>query len=288
MDTFQDPIVPRRRLRVELKRAREMAALTQEEVARAMGWSPSKIIRIEGGQVSISINDLRALLNYYGATVKTPISDLLDLARASRGGSFYQKYDDLLKPGFREYLAHETAASVIRQYDPILIPGLLQTKEYSKAILNAVGLDPNTVDKAWTVRQRRQKLYVLEKPPDMFFIVDEAALRRHIGGSQVMRHQLEKLKEFWAATHITLQVLTFACGAHPGVFGNFILLEFADADLDDLVHLEGINSVTIRDDAELIKRYLDRFLDLEQLALPPVESAALLDKMIGEMSSPTK
>jgi hypothetical protein len=122
----------------------------------------------------------------------------------------------------------------------------------------------------------------------MFFIVDEAALRRHIGGSQVMRNQLEGLKEFLAATHITLQVLTFTCGAHPGVLGNFILLEFADADVDDLVNLEGINSVTIRYDVEPIKRYLDRFHKLEQLALSPGESAAMLDKLIDEMSSPTR
>jgi transcriptional regulator with XRE-family HTH domain len=284
----QDPTVQRRRLRLELRRARDSVGLKQAEVARAMDWSPSKLIRIESGQVSISTNDLKALLSHYGVKDKGRINGLLELARASRGASYYDQYADVLKPGFKEYLAYEASASVIRQYDPVLISGLLQTEEYGRVILEAAGLGPEAVDKAWAVRQHRQELHDLDSPPDMLFVIDEAAIRRHVGRGHVMRRQLERLKESAVAPHITLQILPFAHGAHPGMFGNFILLEFADASLDPLVHLESINEITIRDDTDLIARYLDRYLALEDLALSPDESIAMLDKVTSEMEPPVE
>jgi len=251
-----------------------------------MDWSPSKLIRIERGDVSVSTNDLKALLSHYGVKDKTRVNGLLELARSTRGGSFYDQHADLLKPGFKDYLSYEASASVIRQYHPVLIPGLLQTEEYGRTILEqVVGFGPEAVDRAWAVRQHRQEVHDRENPPDMLFVVDEAALRRHVGRAHVMRHQLERLKDFAALPHISLQILPFAHGAHPGMAGNFIVLEFADPNLADLVHLESVDQVTIRDDTQLIARYLDLSLQLEELALPPDESDALLDKLIGEMSS---
>jgi len=286
MTSVQDPTVQRRRLRVELRRARDAAGLRQADVARAMDWSPSKLIRIERGDVSVSTNDLKALLSHYGVKDKGRVNGVLELARSARGASFYDQYTDLLKPGFKEYLAYEASASVIRQYDPVLIPGLLQTEEYGRAILeHMAGFGPEEVDKVWAVRQHRQEVHDRDNPPDMLFVVDEAALRRHVGGGYVMRHQLERLKESAAEPHISLQILPFAHGAHPGMAGNFILIEFTDPNLDDLVHLESINQITIRDDTQLIAKYLDRFSQLQDLALPPDESDALLDKLLGEMPS---
>jgi len=286
MTSVQDPTVQRRRLRLELRRARDAAGLRQADVARAMDWSPSKLIRIERGDVSVSTNDLKALLNHYGVKDKSQVNGVLDLARSARGASFYDQYTDWMKPGFKEYLAYEASASVIRQYDPVLIPGLLQTEEYGRALSEDMGrLDPEGVDKSWAVRQHRQELHDRENPPDMLFVVDEAALQRHVGGGHVMSHQLERLKALAAEPHISLQILPFTRGAHPGMAGNFILLEFADPNLDDLVHLESINQITIRDDAQLLARYLDRFSQLQELTLPPDESDALLEKLIDEMSS---
>ncbi|MGH3978879.1 MAG: helix-turn-helix domain-containing protein [Pseudonocardiaceae bacterium] len=285
MAAVQDPTVQRRRLRMELRRARDAAGLKQAEVARAMDWSPSKLIRIEKGDVGVSTNDLKALLSHYGVKDKGRVNGLLELARAARGGSFYDPYADLLKQGFKDYLAYEASASVIRQYDPVLIPGLLQTEEYGRAILeHTFGFGADAVDRVWTVRQHRQELHDREDPPDMLFVVDEAALRRDVGRGHVMTRQLERLKEFAAEPHISLQVLPFTSGAHPGMAGNFVLLEFADPTLDDLVHLESIDEITIRDDTLLIARYTDRFLKLEELALPPDESNVLLDTLISEMS----
>ena len=288
MAVVQDPSVQRRRLRMELRKARETAGLKQGDVAKAMDWSPSKLIRIEGGQVSISTNDLRALLNHYNVKDSRRITNLLELAKSSRGASFYDPYSSVLKPGFREYLAYEGAASVIRQYDPVLVSGLLQTEEYGRTVLEyAFGRNEAEAEQAWTVRQHRQEaVHEREDPPELFFIVDEATIRRQVGRSErTMVRQLERLKEYAAEPHITLRVLPFSAGAHPGMAGNFILLEFSEADLDDLVHLESIDDITIKDDADLIGVYLDRFERLESLSLSPEDSLVFLDKVIAEMNA---
>ncbi len=286
MTAVQDPTVQRRRLREELRRARDAAGMGRADVADAMDWSPSKLVRIERGDVSVSTNDLKALLSHYGVKDRGKVNGLLELARSARGASFYDQYADLLKPGFKEYLAYEASASVIRQYEPVLVPGLLQTEEYGRGVLGGVaGFGPDDVDKAWTVRQHRQDAVDRANPPEMLYVLDEAALRRHVGRGPVMRHQLEQLKEFAAASHISIQIMPFARGAHPGMAGSFILLEFADPNLADLLHLEDINQVTIRDDTEQIARYLDRFAQLEELALTEDESVDFLNVMIEEIPS---
>jgi transcriptional regulator with XRE-family HTH domain len=282
----QDPTVQRRRLRTELRNARDAAGLKQAEVAIAMDWSPSKLIRIEGGQVSVSTNDLRALLSFYGVKEQARINSLLELAKAARATSFFDQYDDILKAGFKDYLAYEGSASVIRQYDPMLVSGLLQTEEYARAILgytfNILG---DHADRVWAVRQHRQEVHDREDPPDMIFIIDESSIRRQVGGVKVMPHQLERLREFAAMDHITLRVLPFAAGAHPGMAGNFILLEFDDPSLRDMVHLESIDSITIRDDIDVIGLYLERFVRLEARALSVDDSDAFLVSLIDELST---
>ena len=286
MTAVQDPTVQRRRLREELRRARDAAGLRQADVAHAMDWSPSKLIRIERGDVSVSTNDLKALLSHYGVKDRGKVNGLLELAKSARGASFYDQYADLLKPGFKEYLAYEASASVIRQYEPVLVPGLLQTEEYGRGVLGSVaGLGPEDVDKAWTVRRHRQDAVDRESPPEMRYILDEAALRRHVGRGPVMRHQLERLRESAAELHISIQIMPFARGAHPGMAGSFVLLEFADLNLADLLHLEGINSTTTRDDTDQIAHYLDRFAQLEHLALSEDESVDFLNVLIQEIPS---
>lgn len=286
MAVVQDPSVQRRRLRMELRKARETAGLKQGDVAKAMDWSPSKLIRIEGGQVSISTNDLRALLNFYNIKDSRRTTSLLELARSSRGTSFYDQYISVLKSGFRDYLAYEAAASVIRQYDPVLISGLLQTEEYARTILeDAAGFDEEKVESAWLVRQHRQDaVHDRDDSPELNVIIDEATIRRRVGvGERTMIRQLERLKEYASKPHVTLRVLPFSAGAHPGMLGNFIMLEFAEADLDELVHIETLEDVTIKDDSDLIARYRDRFEFLEGLCLSPEDSVAFFDKVIADL-----
>lgn len=295
MTAVQDPTVQRRRLRLELRKAlrlelrkaRDAAKLRQADVAHAMDWSPSKLVRIERGDVGISTNDLRALLSHYGVKDKGRINDLLELAKSSRGASFYDQYADLLKPGFKEYLAYESSASVIRQYDPIRVPGLLQIEEYARGLFAGLGeTGGETADRGWTVRRHRQEVvHDRDRSPDMLFCLDEAALQRHVGGRQVMRHQLDELREYADKPYIAIQVLPFTRGAHPGMSGNFILLEFSDPNLDDLVHLESIDTITIRDDTDRIARYLDEFEKLQELALTPAQSGDFLEALIVGLSS---
>jgi transcriptional regulator with XRE-family HTH domain len=286
MTAVQDPTVQRRRLRDELRRARDAAGLRQADVAHAMDWSPSKLIRIERGDVNVSTNDLKALLSHYGVKDRVRVNGLLELARSARGASFYDQYADQLLPGFKEYLAYEASASVTRQYQPILIPGLLQTEEYARGLFAGYGrADPEAADKGWAVRQHRQEVHDRDTPPEMLFVLDEAALRRYVGGEHAMRKQLQRLKEFAAEPHISIQIMPFTRGAHPGMLGSFMLLEFTDPSLADLLHLEGINSTTIRDDTDQIARYLDRFAQLQKVALSPDESVDFLDVLMEEMPS---
>jgi transcriptional regulator with XRE-family HTH domain len=283
MAVSQDPSVQRRRLRAELRQARDAAGHKQADVARAMDWSPSKLIRIESGQVNISTNDLRALLAFYDVKDRSRVNALLELAKSSRASSFYDQFVGTLKPGFREYLAYESSASVIRQYDPVLVSGLMQTEEYARAVLeHTYGVGAEAASQLWAVRQHRQELHDRDNPPEMLFLIDESAISRHVGRSgKTMMRQLERLREYADEPHITLRVLPFTAGAHPGMAGSFVLLEFADPSLDDMVHLESVDQVTIKDDAEVLARYLDRFQTMEELALSPEDSRHFLEEHIA-------
>lgn len=284
MAVVQDPSVQRRRLRTELRKARDATGLKQADVAMAMDWSLSKLIRIESGQVSISTNDLRALLEHYKIKDRSRVSSLLELAKSSRGGSFYDQYAVNLKPGFRDYLAFEASASVIRQYDPVLVSGLLQTEEYARAILeHTYGVDGPDTDKLWAVRQHRQEVHDRDDPPEMRFVIDEATVRRQVGrDGKTMLRQVERLLEFAALEHVTIQVVPFKAGAHPGMAGSFITLEFSEPELDDVAGLETVEDFQLRDDTETLARYLDRYQKLEEMALSPEESVGFLEKLVGE------
>jgi transcriptional regulator with XRE-family HTH domain len=272
---------------MELRRARDAAGMKQAQVAHAMDWSPSKVIRIERGDVSVSTNDLKALLDYYGVKDQKKINELLALAKSSRGTSFYDQYGDIVMPGFKEYLAYEVSASVIRLYEPLLIPGLLQTEEYARGIFAGMAQFGSVrADRLWALRQHRQDTVNRANPPEILYVLDEAALRRHIGGRNIMRRQLERLKDFATEAHISIQVLPFTRGAHSGLYGAFVLLEFSDPALDDLVHLETISQVTVRDDTEVIARYVDRFEQLQALSLSTTESVDFLTALIRNMSLP--
>lgn len=287
MAVVQDPSVQRRRLRTELRRARDAAGLKQADVAKAMDWSPSKLIRIESGQVSISTNDLRALLEYYKMKDRGRVNSLLEMAKSARSGSFYDGYADVVSPGFREYLSNEGSASVIRQWDPVLISGLVQTEEYARAILaDTYGLDEESSTKAWAVREHRQEVHDRENPPEIRLVVDEAALRRQVHpGTSLMRRQVERLLEFAALDHVAILVLPFSAGAHPGMAGNFYLLEFSDPEIEDLAGLEAVNDFEIKSDTETLAAYVDRFQRLEDLALSPEDSVTFLEKVLGEQQA---
>ncbi|MFI7315833.1 helix-turn-helix domain-containing protein [Streptomyces venezuelae] len=258
----------RLRLRTELRKARTAARLTQRQVAAKMEWSPSKLIRIEAGEVGISVNDLRPLLDAYGIRDRRKIEELLDLARGSRKMP-YTEYRDLYSKEFLQFLALESSASIVRAYNSLQVPGPLQTEEYGRAIMRAYdkGIDSEAVDRAIEVRLSRQDT-LTSGEREIFYILDESVVRRQVGGRGVMRAQLERLAELAALPKVSIQILPFSVGAHPGIQGPFTLFEFDADEMPDTLYLENPRGDSYSTNSpEESGRYLERFWELEDLAI---------------------
>jgi transcriptional regulator with XRE-family HTH domain len=274
----------RRRLRVELRRARLAAGLTQRDIAERLDWSPSKIIRIESGSVSITVTDLRALLAEYGIGDAKVVEDLVAMARASKKQPWSQ-YKDVLTPATIQFFGYESTASRIRNFQLIVIPGLLQTEEYARAILEGYRLPEDRVERIIESRLEHQELLEQAKPPQMHFIIDEAAIRRVVGGPKVMEAQLRRVSELALHQAVTVQVVPFPVGAHPGMEGPFVHLEFPDPDDDDVLYIEGRHPAdsVFRDDSEVTAHYLNMFFELEKTACLPDEVDAYLGRAVERL-----
>ncbi|MEV3860164.1 Scr1 family TA system antitoxin-like transcriptional regulator [Streptomyces sp. NPDC050095] len=260
----------RLQLRTELRKARIAAGLTQRQVADRMEWSPSKLIRIEAGEVGISVNDLRPLVAAYGISDRRKLEELLDMARGSRRMPFTE-YRDLYSKDFMQRLALESGASVHRQFASLVLPGLLQTEEYMRAVIRAYSKEMTSeerVDRVVESRLARQEVLDQEDGREFSFVLDESLLRRVTGGRGVMRAQLEHLAELSEREHVTLQILPFSVGAHPGIQGPFTLFEFQAEGMEDALFLEDSRGVTIASTSpEETRQYLERFWELEDLSL---------------------
>jgi transcriptional regulator with XRE-family HTH domain len=290
MEQSLDPTVQRRRLRVELRRARVEARLTQRQVAEELGWSPSKLLRIENGQVGISRTDLRALLDHYEITDPETINQFVDMAQQGRKQT-WSSYRDVLNPEFTIYLGYEGSASLIRQYEQLFIPGILQTEEYARAVIQAFA-QPNSsqrvIERQIEARMMRQTLLERADAPEMFFILDEAVVRRWVGSEPgdagIMKRQLARLQELSEHPSVNLRVVPFSQGPHFGMLGSFVVLEFPEAEDDDLLFLEnGRTSVATRDDLEEVARYKEAFFGLEDLALPTAAVSDFLGRVSKDM-----
>lgn len=281
------PVVHRRRLRAELRRARQDAGLTQEQVAEAMDWSLSKVIRIEAGSVGISTNDLKALLRHYHVLDADRTDELVALARAARERAWWSVYRDVAPAGLLQLIGYETAASITRNFETLLVPGLLQTEEYARAVIRQweEGAPAERVDSLVEIRMRRQELLDRADPPLLFFILDEAVVRRLIGGKSIMRRQIRRLVEAAARPNITMELVPFTAGAHPGLKGPFVVLEFPDPADDDVLYLESARGDLIsRDVPEEVLAYREAFEVLRGKSLGSDDSVAYLDKLADEMT----
>ncbi|WP_328497003.1 helix-turn-helix transcriptional regulator [Streptomyces sp. NBC_00414] len=258
------------KLRNELRRARASAGLTQRQVAKEMEWSPSKLLRIESGEVSISINDLRPLLSTYGISDRRRIESLLELARGSRKLPFAE-YRDVFKGEFLQFLALEASASTARYFNSLQMPRLLQTEEYARAIAVAYGSTTTlseTEERMLEAQLSRQDLLQSDNCPELFFILDESVLHRQVGGRGVMRAQLQRLAEVSRHPKVTLMVIPYTAGAHVGLQGPFTLFEFASEDMAETLYLEnprGSTTEAIR--PEETRRHLELFWQLEDLSI---------------------
>jgi len=283
VSSAQSPTVRRRRLALELRRLREAAKLTCEEVAEQLECSASKISRVETGRVSVSPRDVRDMLEIYGVADEQR-DGLVQLARESRQKGWWHAYGDTIQPHFATYLGLESAASEIRIYEVNLIPGLLQTEEYARTILTAgmVNSPRPDIERRVELRMERQRLS-RANPPELWCVLDEAALRRHVGGREVMRLQLEYLLEIASLRNVSLQVIPFAGGAHPGMGRPFIILSFGEDVDPDVVYLEDLASALWVENIEEIDRYHVYFNHLQATALSFEDSAAMVTAALKEM-----
>jgi transcriptional regulator with XRE-family HTH domain len=285
--TEQSPAIGRRRLRIELRRAREATSLTQEQVVRELDWSLSKLIRIETGAVGVSTTDLRALLQLYGITGPERILELTELARASRKKSpWWGAYRDLVPEGVRKYAELEGAASVVRTFHPLLVPGPLQTRDYAQAVVSSCGplqFTEDDIERLVEFRMLRQRELFGSGTRQVTMLLGEAAVRQMVGDPDVMREQLTSLRD---QTHpgLSLRVVPFSSGAHPGLSGAFTILEFPDPVDDDVLCLDaGLNDVVERDNASLVSDYKAAFSQLDSFALDSEESSSLLSQLVDDL-----
>ena len=289
MTRSQNAAVSRRRIRSRLRALRSETKKKQREVADALDWSPTKLMRIEAGRVGISITDLRAILGYYGVTDEAEVESLVETARISRSNTLANTYHASLSKEFAEFLENEEAASVIRQFESSLIPGPLQTEEYARAVLTALGspkVSEEIIERRVEARLARRELIRQQDGPEAFFIIDEAALRRKVGAesqmSSVMLHQLEDLAEAANHPNITIQVMPFESGAYSAMRQSFVILEFEDASDDVLLYLEAAEQELLYyDDSARTVPYLDKFYEMEEKATPPGKAPDVLDKVIA-------
>lgn len=285
MTPLVDPSLNRRKLRLALRHAREHAGLTQREAARNVEWSESKLIRVETGTVSVSVSDLRALLALYRVDHPDRVAELEQAARGSKGPSWWSSFHDVVTPQFASYLGYEGAATSLRTYHPIVVPGHLQTKRYAEALLAPRGLDPERLERVVALRmKRRERMFdnpeTAESPdsPACVFLLDEAAVRRQIGGPEVQAEQLRQLLDLGGREGITVRVLPFEAGAHYSTLGSFVLLGFPDDD--DLLYLEhAAGSMTGGEDTDLLERYRACFRIIDEAALSESDSADLISRI---------
>ena len=290
MATDQGPVVQSALLRNELVRLRKESRLTQEQVADALEWSPSKLIRIEGGRSSITKVDLDALLSAYGVTSEGRREQLQALNRGTRERAFWNKYRDDIEPIYLNYVGLEAGAAFIRTVESSYVPGLLQTAAYAEALTrNWAG----TVKVASVVGLRLERQAELAKrsdKPRQYYVIDEAVIRRHIGVSTdpaIMPDQLRSLADKAEAGElITVRVMPFTVGAHLGLSGPFTLLEF-DGGLADYLYMDAGRTEyanLIAGDDPRVWQCRDEFEELVQRALPADKSIELIRTAAESMS----
>ena len=279
MPSNVNPTVRRRRLGQELRRLREIKGMTAEEVAERLLVSQSKISRLENGRRSISQRDVRDLCGVYEVEDHRIVDSLMQMAKDSRQQGWWHAFGDI---PYSVYIGLETDAASLRVYEPQVVPGLLQTREYAEALISGAlpEAPPSDIEKRVSVRARRQdRISAPEHPLRLWAVIDEAALRRLVGGKQVMVNQLEHLIAQSQLPHVTVQVLPFDMGAHPGINGQYAILEFPDAADSSVVYIEGVTSDLYLEKAHDVQRYSVMYEHLRAQALNVEQTRQFIEEI---------
>jgi transcriptional regulator with XRE-family HTH domain len=283
------PTVRRRRLGLILRGLRERAGMTGEEVGAAIDRSGSWVSRVETGRVGLRSRDLADLLELYQVHDPALAEQLTALAREGKQRGWWSRYAETITGPYATYIGFESEAAELLIYEAVLINGLLQTEEYARAALAASLIPINTgdmVERKVKVRMARQAVLSRAQPLKVWAILDESVLHRRIGGAAVHRAQLKHLVEVSMLTNVTIQVVPFDAGPHPGMIGSFTVVRFPSADDPDIVYIEGVSG-DIFAEAEDALLYEEVFDHLRAAALSPADSRNLIDQL-WESLGPTQ
>lgn len=289
MPTDQGPVVQSALLRTELIRLRKDSGLTQEQVAQSLDWSPSKLIRVEGGRSSITKVDLDALLSTYSISSEVQRERLQTLNRGARERAWWASYrDDGFNPTYLEYVGYEAGAKFIRQFHGSSFPGLIQSREYAE-VLTTNSTDAARMSPVVKFRLQRQAELAKRSPPArQYYVIDEAVIRRQVGirvDPAIMPNQLRYVaNRVEQEEQLTVRVIPFKVGAHPGLSGPFTLLEF-ESNMSDLLYIDSGREISlITGNDPRIGQYADDFEVLLESALPVGDSVELIRQVAEEMS----
>lgn len=274
MSRGQGPTIRRRRLASELRRLREAADLTIDEVAEKLECSASKISRIETGHVGVTPRDARDMLELYGQTGDEREA-LVQLAREARKPGWWQAYKEVFTGTF---VGLEADASSLRAFQALLVPGLLQTEPYARAVIRAMrpDADESDIQRRVDARTARQQLLTDPNPPEYWAVIDEAVLHRVVGGPEVMAHQADRLLAVAQLPHVTIQVVPFGAGAHPGMEGPFLILGFPEQADPDVVYVDSTSGGFFLELPPDVRRYILMFDHLRATALKPDDSVEVI------------
>jgi transcriptional regulator with XRE-family HTH domain len=277
------PTVQRLVLGSQLHRLRESRGISAEQAAEAIRGSHSKISRMEHGRVGFKDRDVNDLLTLYGVTDSEERAALLNLAREANTPGWWHAYSDVLPAWLEPYVGLEAAASVLRTYEVQFVPGLLQTEEYARALIRqGAAASEDEIERRAELRLSRQEILSGGNPPQVWAVVDEGALRRPVGGREVIRRQLEHLIAMTDHPAITIQILPFTAGSHSAMGGPFTILRFAEPDLNDVVYIEQLTSALYLDKPSEVDSYLEVMEQLCLQAEPAGNTVKILNQILAE------
>jgi hypothetical protein len=280
---YGGPTALRIMLGAHLRRLREEAQISRTDAGWAIRGSESKISRLELGRVGFKVRDVDDLLTLYKLDDPVERERLLDLAREANNPGWWQRYDDVTPTWFHSYLGLEMAADLIRTFELQFVPGLLQTPEYARAVIQ-LGRDkpmaPTERERLVTLRMSRQQVLTRQRPARLWAVIDEAVLRRPIGSKEILKAQLEHLIVAANRHNVTLQIIPFDKGGYTATGGAFTLLRFNDADLPDIVYIEHLTSAVYGDKRDEVDGYTITMDTLSISAAQPRETERLIQKAI--------
>jgi transcriptional regulator with XRE-family HTH domain len=284
MAVSPSPTVRRKRLGIELRRLRERAGLTCEDVGQRLDCSGTRISRLETGRISVKPGDVRELLEIYGVT-GAEAESLVQLAREARRRGWWHTYGRALPNWFEAYIGLETEAVRLRDFQPLVIPGVLQTEDYARAVLRAApnAGSPEDIDRQVALRMERQTVLSQANAPDLWIVLSETVLRVQVGGASVMRAQLRRLVDVAERSSVTLQVLPFTAAAHVQPISPFTILEFPEAADPTVVYLEHLTGSLFLESEEEVRRYTVVFDHLRAEALGTGPSVDLIARVAAEL-----